>query len=305
MVDSRDAHAGRRPDPLRRRQPGPALERVRQARPGRGREQRRPGRRQPGAQLRVAERDRGEGAVQADRTGRRHRRAGRRQAVRGPLPGPRGAGGRHRRRRPRWAARSAWCRAATSSSCRHRAAVWPGSARSPSRPGRPCPCRWSCCRNLASAAAGATATGDGVNQAKLIDDDEATNWASLNSPVAGKQVTVDLAGGAATGAAACRSAPCCGRRSPATRTRRARTGSPRCGSSRSRPARPGARVTCTDAADFRAVYTSPKDAFPSVAPRPRAPELIFDDLPDPADAGHPPALRGGQQPVHRRTRLRR
>jgi extracellular elastinolytic metalloproteinase len=47
--------------------------------------------------------------------------------------------------------------------------------------------------NLASSAAGATATGDGVNLARLIDDDEATNWASLGSPVAGRQVTVDLA----------------------------------------------------------------------------------------------------------------
>jgi extracellular elastinolytic metalloproteinase len=41
-------------------------------------------------------------------------------------------------------------------------------------------------------------------------------------------------------------------------------------------------VTCANAADFRAVYTSPADAFPSVAPRPRAPELIIRsfDIPD-------------------------
>ena len=48
--------------------------------------------------------------------------------------------------------------------------------------------------NLASSGAGASASGDGINLARLIDDDEATNWASLGSPVAGKQVTVDLAG---------------------------------------------------------------------------------------------------------------
>jgi hypothetical protein len=49
--------------------------------------------------------------------------------------------------------------------------------------------------NLASAAAGATATGDGVNADKLIDETEGTNWASVNAgPVAGKGVTVDLAG---------------------------------------------------------------------------------------------------------------
>jgi extracellular elastinolytic metalloproteinase len=41
-------------------------------------------------------------------------------------------------------------------------------------------------------------------------------------------------------------------------------------------------VTCENAADFQAVYTSPADAFPSVAPRPRAPELIIKsfDIPD-------------------------
>ena len=48
--------------------------------------------------------------------------------------------------------------------------------------------------NLASSAAGATVSGDGINLARIVDDDEATNWASLGSPVAGKQVTVDLAG---------------------------------------------------------------------------------------------------------------
>ena len=39
--------------------------------------------------------------------------------------------------------------------------------------------------NLASAATGATATGDGINLGQLIDDTEATNWASLGSAVAG------------------------------------------------------------------------------------------------------------------------
>jgi hypothetical protein len=39
---------------------------------------------------------------------------------------------------------------------------------------------------------GATASGDGVNLDNLIDDTEATNWASLSGPVLGKQVTVRL-----------------------------------------------------------------------------------------------------------------
>ena len=47
-------------------------------------------------------------------------------------------------------------------------------------------------RNVASATNGATATGDGVNLGELIDDTEATNWASLTGAVAGKQVTVLL-----------------------------------------------------------------------------------------------------------------
>jgi len=46
--------------------------------------------------------------------------------------------------------------------------------------------------NLASSANGATATGDGINLGALIDDTEATNWASLNSAVAGKTVTLKL-----------------------------------------------------------------------------------------------------------------
>jgi hypothetical protein len=41
-------------------------------------------------------------------------------------------------------------------------------------------------------------------------------------------------------------------------------------------------VDCTDPADFTVAFTSPADAFPSVAPRPRAPDLIVRsfDIPD-------------------------
>jgi extracellular elastinolytic metalloproteinase len=34
-------------------------------------------------------------------------------------------------------------------------------------------------------------------------------------------------------------------------------------------------VDCTDDADLEEVFTSPEDAFPSVKPRPRAPDLII------------------------------
>jgi hypothetical protein len=50
--------------------------------------------------------------------------------------------------------------------------------------------------NLASVTNGATTSGDGDDASRraLIDDTEATNWASLGSPIAGKQVTVRLDG---------------------------------------------------------------------------------------------------------------
>jgi extracellular elastinolytic metalloproteinase len=48
--------------------------------------------------------------------------------------------------------------------------------------------------NWASAAQGAVAAGDGARHQDLIDDTETTNWESTGSPIAGKQVVVDLAG---------------------------------------------------------------------------------------------------------------
>ncbi|HWC32123.1 MAG TPA: M36 family metallopeptidase, partial [Actinomycetota bacterium] len=46
--------------------------------------------------------------------------------------------------------------------------------------------------NLASRSNGAAAAGDGVNQDRLIDDTEETNWASFGADVRGRQVTVRL-----------------------------------------------------------------------------------------------------------------
>jgi hypothetical protein len=84
--------------------------------------------------------------------------------------------------------------------------------------------------NLASAAAGATATGNGVNIARLIDDDEATNWVSSGAPVAGRGVVVDLAGAghrvSRVQVSAMLRPPI-----PATLTRAPRTGSPHFASS--------------------------------------------------------------------------
>lgn len=132
--------------------------------------------------------------------------------------------------------------------------------------------------NLASASNGAAATGDGTNLDKLIDDSETTNWASLGSPVAGKQVTVRLDPsrpwwqvariqvsallrhripadpGGDTGTQ---------NRFSALRAFRIYTCEVKKG------------VTCTSDADFKLLFESPADAFPAIAPRPRAPDLLL------------------------------
>jgi hypothetical protein len=127
--------------------------------------------------------------------------------------------------------------------------------------------------NLASSTAGAVATGDGINLARLIDDDEATNWASLASPVAGKQVTVDLAGGVQTvrrvEVSAMLRPPIATDPDNATQSRFSALRQFRVWACQATAA-----VTCANAADYHAVYTSPADAFASIKPRPRAPELI-------------------------------
>ncbi|MFC0006572.1 M36 family metallopeptidase [Micromonospora siamensis] len=128
--------------------------------------------------------------------------------------------------------------------------------------------------NLASTSNGAVATGDGINLAKLTDDDEATNWASLGGPVAGRQVTVDLAGGTQqvrrVQVSAMLRPPVAGDADTGTQSRFSALRQFRVWGCEAK-----GDVTCADAADFRPVWTSPADAFPSVKPRPRAPELII------------------------------
>ena len=140
--------------------------------------------------------------------------------------------------------------------------------------------------NLASGAAGATAARDGVNVTRLIDDDEATNWASLGSPVAGRQVTVDLAGGVQqvrrVQVSAMLRPPIVGDADPGVQSRFSALRQFRVLACQAKGA-----VDCSRAADFALVYTSPANAFPSIAPRPRAPELIIRsfDIP-PTNATH-------------------
>jgi hypothetical protein len=128
-------------------------------------------------------------------------------------------------------------------------------------------------RNVASGSQGATATGDGINLDKLIDDTESTNWATLGSPVAGKGVRVDLAG----------SHPqLVTRVQVSAQLRPQLTSDPDPGGQNRFTALRQFEIlscaeifgkTCTDPASFRHVYTSPANAFPADVPRPTAPDL--------------------------------
>ncbi len=132
--------------------------------------------------------------------------------------------------------------------------------------------------NLASKTNGATATGDGVNRDALIDDTESTDWASLNSAVADKQVTVRL--DPSTRAVTFR-------RIQVSALLRTRVPSDPGGDTAAQNRFTALRqfeilactvtgtVDCSQDAQFHSVFTSPADAFPSVAPRPRAPELLL------------------------------
>ncbi len=138
--------------------------------------------------------------------------------------------------------------------------------------------------NWASQSQGATAGGDGINQSKLIDDTEATNWARLGAPVQGSQVTVDLAGGSHKVTRVQVSA--------LLRPANAKDAGGDTGSqSRFSALRQFEIWTCTasssnggcgDDGAFTKAYTSAADAFPSDVPRPLAPDHIIRnfDIPD-------------------------
>jgi extracellular elastinolytic metalloproteinase len=137
-------------------------------------------------------------------------------------------------------------------------------------------------RNLAAAANGASAAGDGVNQDKIVDETEATDWASLTAPVAGRQVTVDLAG----------DAPVTVRRVQVSTLLRPNINDPADPGGQNRfsalrqfqvlACDAAAGADCANPASYRPVFTSPANAFPSTVPRPRAPELIMRSFSIPA-----------------------
>lgn len=128
-------------------------------------------------------------------------------------------------------------------------------------------------RNVASSASGATVTGDGVNLARLIDDTEGTDWASVGSPVRGKSVMVALGGGRQS----------VSRVNVSAQLRPVIVGDPDAGGqNRFTAVRQfeilacdGQFADCSNPASFRSVLVSPANAFPAVIPRPVAPDLTI------------------------------
>ncbi|MET7672983.1 M36 family metallopeptidase [Micromonospora luteifusca] len=120
-------------------------------------------------------------------------------------------------------------------------------------------------RNLASAASGATISGDGVNLDRIVDDTESTNWASLDG-VAGRQLTVALPGDAAQVVK---------RVNVSAMLRPAIAGDADTGSQNALSALRSFAVSacnatttdCADPARWQRIYTSAGDAFPGGAYR--------------------------------------
>jgi hypothetical protein len=126
-------------------------------------------------------------------------------------------------------------------------------------------------RNLASTTGGATPSGDGINLDRLVDDTEATNWASLDG-VAGRQVTVDLAG----------DQPHTVNTVNVSAMLRPQIQSDVDGGPQNRYsalrsfevyACDASTVDCGQPVNFRLAYASPSNAFPAEAFRPFAPQL--------------------------------
>jgi hypothetical protein len=113
--------------------------------------------------------------------------------------------------------------------------------------------------NLASAAAGATATGDGT-VASAIDDTESTRW-TATAGSRGKQATVDLAGTAPRLVARVQVSAFGGAFS-ALRQFEVLT----CDAT---------RADCAVDANWRLIFTSPTDAFPSGQFRPKVPTQLI------------------------------
>ena len=123
--------------------------------------------------------------------------------------------------------------------------------------------------NVASAASGAAASGDGVRHGELIDDTEATNWERTGTvpSVSGSTVVVDLAGSSQVFDRAQVSAMLTPGQNRFTAVRQFELLA--CGAT-------VANANCANPAiGYTRFFTSPVDAFPGTTPRPIAPELIL------------------------------
>ena len=131
-------------------------------------------------------------------------------------------------------------------------------------------------RNEAAAANGATAAGDGASQQALLDETEATNWQSVQAPVAGRQVTVDLAGDRPVRVGRVQVSAML-RPSVASDPEGANSAQNRFTALRAFRllACDATRADCSQDAGYRTVYTSPDDAFPADRPRPTAPDITL------------------------------
>jgi len=126
-------------------------------------------------------------------------------------------------------------------------------------------------QNLASSTLGAVASGDGVNLARVNDDTEGTDWASLDG-VAGKQITIDLAGDQPVNVQSV---------NVSALLRPAVTGDVDTGAQNRFSALRSFAILacnatsadCTRDSGYQEVYRSPADAFPGGAFRPVAPQL--------------------------------
>jgi extracellular elastinolytic metalloproteinase len=135
--------------------------------------------------------------------------------------------------------------------------------------------------NWASRHKGAVAAGDGTRLGDLIDDTEATNWEAIGAPVQGRQVTIQLGGGAHRldrgqvsaylGFGPESTTP--GVFTGQNRFTALRQFELRVCSAGSSPANPG--CSGTSSAGWRLVYRSSPDFFPGDNPRPVAPQLLL------------------------------
>ena len=133
--------------------------------------------------------------------------------------------------------------------------------------------RLNLAKNLASTANGAAVTGDGVNLTAIADDTEATDWASLDG-VAGKQVTIDLAGTtpqfvSELNVSAMLRPAIAGNADPGSQNRFSALRSFQI------LACNAAKADCSTDAGYTTVFTSAPDAFPGGGFRPTAPQLIM------------------------------